>query len=212
MSPRVLFEPIGEEIEVGEEETDPGGRLSPGLQPGLRVPGGPVLGVQELPVRGRGRPAALFDLRPVRHRGGQRLHADLPGAARTRTSSSSCCTSTPRTTGSSTRSGTAAPRCEAVREPDRRTSACSACASASRLSSRSCPGSTSICGSRRRGDQTLVLDGQPPRRRPHRADDQVLSGRPILGAARGARSSPATRSTSPARTARFISVSHGGGS
>ena len=49
------FEPLGEEIECGAGRDRARRRLPPGLQPRLRLPRGPVLGLQVLPARGRGR-------------------------------------------------------------------------------------------------------------------------------------------------------------
>ena len=185
MSPLVHLEPIGEDDRLRRGRDDPRRRLPPGLQPRLRLPRRAVLGLQVLPARGRGRAAAVLDVRPVRLRGGRRLQPAVPGdAGADETTSSSCCTSTPTTTGSRTRSATDARassrgRIAHARHPPARARG----ARAGRLLVHPAgPVRRPLDAGRRRA--ALVLDGQPARRRADRAAHQVLRGRPVLEHAR----------------------------
>ena len=162
---------------------DPQRRLPAGDHAHARLQGGPVLGVQVLPARRRGRPRPLLDVRAARLRGGRGLDAAVPRPPLLR----------PRDRADQLRRGdhsTAARRRDTVATHASRRSSRSPRTSGScalrpgRSRSSSSPASTSTSRSPATGRAPLVLDGEhrtPGRARVH---DQALPGRALLGPAR----------------------------
>ena len=170
-------------------------RLPAGHHAHARLQGGPVLGVQVVPARRRGRPRPLLDVRAAGLRGGRGLDAAVPRPRLLR----------PRGRADQLRRGDhprrhaaadGRPRSTAVEALTHDIRAAAADGRTTTSRSRSSPASTSTSGSPATTTSTARSrwPTSPPTRRRARVHDQALRGRAVLRPARGGRRSrPATQ-------------------